>query len=493
MLTRLKVSGFKNLVDVDVRFGPFTCVAGVNGVGKSNLFDAIQFLSFLADRPLMEAAREVRGGRTAGVRNLFHRVGDHAEERMSFSVEMIVPRQGQDDFGQEAEATSTFLLYELDLGYRDAEAPFSAGSIEILSESLDYINKGDAHHHLLFEHRKVPWRDSLVKNDRSGQGFISTEGSGGHRKVRLHQDGGSRGQPVSFAAERLPRTILSRSNAAESPTALLARREMQSWRVLQLEPTSLRRSDPLTAPSSIGSDGSHLAATLYRLAGQEAQSANGSDGEERLYSRVANRLSELFEDVTSLWVERDEKRELFTIHVRTQGDTSHPAPALSDGSLRFLALAVLELDREDQGLLCLEEPENGVHPERLPAMLRLLQDIAVDPMEESGPDNPLRQVIINTHSPAVVQQIPEESLLVAVPQEVMHDSARTKAVTFRALAGTWRQKEKAARPALSPGSLLSYLRPVTTEALRMQLEVEDKRKKAVVERDDLQAMLPGVA
>lgn len=34
MLTRLKVSGFKNLVDVDVRFGPFTCIAGANGVGK---------------------------------------------------------------------------------------------------------------------------------------------------------------------------------------------------------------------------------------------------------------------------------------------------------------------------------------------------------------------------------------------------------------------------------------------------------------------------
>lgn len=28
MLTRLQVRGFKNLVDVDVRFGPFTCIAG---------------------------------------------------------------------------------------------------------------------------------------------------------------------------------------------------------------------------------------------------------------------------------------------------------------------------------------------------------------------------------------------------------------------------------------------------------------------------------
>jgi predicted ATPase len=70
MLTRLRVSGFKNLVDVDLRFGSFTCIAGANGVGKSNLFDAIGFLSALAELPLMEAARSIRDGRTADVANL---------------------------------------------------------------------------------------------------------------------------------------------------------------------------------------------------------------------------------------------------------------------------------------------------------------------------------------------------------------------------------------------------------------------------------------
>lgn len=44
MLTRLQIKGFKNLRDVDLHFGPFTCIAGRNGVGKSNLFDAITFL-----------------------------------------------------------------------------------------------------------------------------------------------------------------------------------------------------------------------------------------------------------------------------------------------------------------------------------------------------------------------------------------------------------------------------------------------------------------
>ena len=75
MLTRLEVDGFKNLDRIDVRLGPLTCIAGPNGVGKSNLFDAVSFLAALADRPLMEAAATVRGGdsRRGDVRGIFRR------------------------------------------------------------------------------------------------------------------------------------------------------------------------------------------------------------------------------------------------------------------------------------------------------------------------------------------------------------------------------------------------------------------------------------
>jgi hypothetical protein len=50
------VKGFKNLKEVDVRFGPFTCIAGGNAVGKSNLFDAISSLLFA------ERAEQIAGG-----------------------------------------------------------------------------------------------------------------------------------------------------------------------------------------------------------------------------------------------------------------------------------------------------------------------------------------------------------------------------------------------------------------------------------------------
>ena len=86
MLIRLKVDGFKNLVGVDIPFGPFTCIAGPNAAGKSNLFDAIIFLSALADRPLLDAAASVRSqvGPGGDVRRLFHHVGDDYADEMTF-------------------------------------------------------------------------------------------------------------------------------------------------------------------------------------------------------------------------------------------------------------------------------------------------------------------------------------------------------------------------------------------------------------------------
>jgi len=505
MLTRLRVSGFKNLVNVDVRFGSFTCVAGANGVGKSNLFDAIRFLSALANLPLIEAALSVRdeGGKTGDVRSLFHRVGAQYDDEMSFDAEMIVPSEGVDDLGQKAEASITFLRYSIQLAYRADDSLRSLGSLELLKEELVHITQGEAPKHLLFPHKAKTWRKSAVKGQRRVPHFISTEGEGVNKVIKLHQDGGSSGRPLARSAVNLPRTVLSVTNAAESPTALLARREMQSWRLLQLEPSSLRQPDEFTAPTKLESDGSHLAATLYHLS-RFNNNTNGQSDDEveaQVYAQVANRLADLIDDVDKVWIDRDDRRELLTLMVTGRDGTSHPARSLSDGTMRFLALAVLDLDPEAQGLLCLEEPENGIHPERIPKILNLLQDIATDVEQPIGLDNPLRQVIINTHSPAVVQQVPDDSLLVAELKETVHLGQRFKRVCFSCLPDTWRQKDPEGVSVVSKGKLLAYLNPVPIEELEsdgngydassQQPRRTQTKKRRVLDREDLQPLIPG--
>ena len=478
MLTRLQVSGFKSLIDVDVRFGPFTCVAGPNGVGKSNLFDAIRFLGALASRPLMEAAAMVReqNEQQADARKLFHREADRYADRMSFIAEMIVPEKSVDDLGQVAKASITFLRYTLVLGYRETSNNLAPGTIEILKEELVHLPKGAAGKNLLFPHSVRKWRESVVTGRRFAPFFISTDGTGAKRVIRLHQDGGG-GRPLKRLATTLPRTVLSTTNAAESPTAAVARREMEAWQVLQLEPASLRQPDAFAAPARMAADGSHLAASLHRL----------SRNTQGIYTQIANQLSGLISDVREVSIDIDEKRELLTLCATDGKGTIHPARALSDGTLRFLALAVLQHDPETSGVLCLEEPENGIHPERIPAILKLLDDIVVDPDYAVDVDNPLRQVIVNTHSPSVFQRVPEDSVVFVKISEMKDRRGQLHVGSkFYCLSGTWRERE-AGMLAMPLGDMLSYF----TVALPTHVREKQPARRRVIDRSDVQLYLPG--
>jgi predicted ATPase len=302
------------------------------------------------------------------------------------------------------------------------------------------------------------------------------------RIIKLHQDAqdgkGSGGRAFERASNTLPRTVLSSSTAAESPTALCARREMQSWRLLQLEPTSLRQPDSFASPTHLESNGLHLPANLARLTAREDP--------ERIYCQLANRLSGLIGSVRKIRVDRDEKRELLTLMMTGTDGTELPARALSDGTLRFLALSVLELDPETPGVICLEEPENGIHPDRIPSILQLLQDIATDPEEPADETNPLRQVIINTHSPSVVMAVPDSSILLAKPASDIRDGKEFSKVAFACLPKNWRVNADPAQAVVSKGEMLGYLNPA---AIVRQWPSSTKRSKRVIDHPELNLLV----
>lgn len=444
MLTRLKVKGFKSLEDVDVAFGPFTCIAGTNGVGKSNLFDAILFLKDLADKSIIEAANRVRnrdGHNRSDIRSLFTKTTSSQAQEIEFDAEFIVSPKVIDDYRREASPKVTYLRYNLVLRYLPATDTTPEG-IELTREVLTFVQKGEARNRLGFDHSK-DFFDS-VYHGGSKINFIYTDVEDGHSVLKVRQDQKG-GNPVTIPLANTERTALSGINSIDRPTALAARREIQSWTLLQLEPSALRRPDDFVSVSKVSSIGEHLPATLSRL-----EKIAGKNAE------IANELANLLPEVANVSVDIDEPRQSKTLYLETTTGIRHEARALSDGTLRFLALSIIGADSDSGGVICLEEPENGIHPARISAMIQLLYRMAVEPhMPVDNTDNPLRQVIINTHSPLVIEKIATDDLIVS--QAIKKDGAQLS--RFTAVTGTWREGAMcgAGQPPIGYGALLDFL------------------------------------
>jgi len=77
-----------------------------------------------------------------------------------------------------------------------------------------------------------------------------------------------------------------------------------------------------------------------------------------------------------------------------------PAPTLSDGTLRFAAIAAAFFQPDMPGILTIEEIEDGIHASRLRLLVELLRSRTADGKT---------QVIVTTHSPIVLAWLkPEE-------------------------------------------------------------------------------------
>ncbi|MGC4805647.1 AAA family ATPase [Micromonospora sp. DT233] len=267
----------------------------------------------------------------------------------------------------------------------------------------------------------------------------------------------------SRVGERASRTVLSTMNTADYPTALAARQEMRSWRRLALEPSALRAPDDTPAPDSLAPNGRHLASTLYRV----AHAPDWSADPQRTYAAVAGRLGDLTGvGVDHLDVEYDDARELFTLFLQERGGLRLPARALSEGTLRFLALCILLEDAQFTGLICMEEPENGIHPANLPAMVQLVRDLAVDPADPPDYTNPFRQVIVNTHAPGVVQLCdPADLLLAQLRPRSTPERGVVRSLALVPYRQSWRAQP--GRPTFSEADMVAYLANPPSAQLRL--------------------------
>lgn len=96
------------------------------------------------------------------------------------------------------------------------------------------------------------------------------------------------------------------------------------------------------------------------------------------------------------------------IYLHEQGlATPVPAPRLSDGTIRFIALLAILLRPEQASLICIDEPELGLHPDALSLVASLLVEAAAT-----------TQVIVTTHSDALVSALSDEPQTVVVVEHM---------------------------------------------------------------------------
>lgn len=398
MITKLEIDGFKTFRDFQVELAPFQVIVGPNGSGKSNLFDAIQLLAHLANDDLRTAFQELRG--EAG--EIFALTPDgRPVERMRLAAEVFVDRKVQDSWGAQATIKYTRLRYELEIARRTDSQGLERLYVD--RESLTAIPRGDdgwAKQHGIST--RSGWLPPLT-GGRSP--FISTaEGENGIPTISLHQD--LHGGRKSGVAAKVERTLLSGAFNTEFPTAFAVREEMRSWRFLQLNPEELRKPSSMVGPQILAADGRYLAATLARLQASDPT----------ILADISLDMANLVPGLVRIEVEKDDKRDQYVVWAWMEDGRRFSSRVLSDGTLRMLALVTLKHDPEHRGVLCFEEPENGVHPHRLSRIAETLSEFATDFADSEQRDLPLRQFLCNTHSPVFISQPPIlTSVLFAYP------------------------------------------------------------------------------
>jgi predicted ATPase len=390
MLKRIKIQGYKSLVDLELNLKPLSVLVGPNASGKSNFLDALQLLSRIATCQTLKDAFEppYRGYPLEsftfgeeGIKSLMEK------ESVSFSIEVDVQLstaviESVNHRIQEIRETAVKDTQSVDkpvpkqlppvreenLRYRiEMEMLPKLGILRVADEYLAALTaKGE------LNQKRKPFLEQI------------------ENRLHLRMEGQS--HPLYY--ERyLDYSILSRSHyPPHYPHIVAMQHELANWLTFYLEPREqMRLPNPVKAVHDIGSMGEDLAAFLNTL-----QALN-----KRQFESVEKSLHTMIPSITGIDVNVNELGEV-ELDLR-EDEKRISARILSEGTLRILGLLALIGAEEPPALIGFEEPENGIHPRRIRRIARFLEARML--LEDI-------QFIVTTHSSLLPDLIPPESLYV---------------------------------------------------------------------------------
>ena len=328
----------------EVELGPLNVLIGPNGSGKSNFIAALGLLQ-AAPRDLAALVRE-----TGGIGQWLHRSKSRAGTGSISAVVDYPPGGGA-------------LCY--DLRIEEQEQRLQIGD-ECVKDHLPAGSQAEPRRYFHYENRTP---------------FVRLRGGAKHRLTRAKFDSSQSilsqrkdpdGYPeITFLADRFEQIRIYRE-----------------WSFGRGSPT--RHPQPADLPNDLLADNTaNLGLILNRLRRVPANK-----------KRLLEAARQLYEGVTDF----DVIVEGGTVQVfLEENGITVSASRLSDGTLRYLCLLAILCHDDPPPLVCIEEPELGLHPDMMPTLAELLRGAS----ERC-------QLIVTTHSDVLVDALTEEPESVVV-------------------------------------------------------------------------------
>lgn len=337
MITRVEATNFRCLKSVSQALRSFQVLVGPNSSGKSAFLDVIGFIGDLVSLGLMGALAERSG-------NFYDLLWGRERTSFSLGVEAQMPPRGPD------AGKCPAIRYDVRVGLDT-----SINAVKIQSEKVT-VHDGAGNTRTIIE--------------RGLAAVAFTEETGRH----------------TF------RTLADRSAFWHLPDDRTRFQGAAWFRELLQEGTQLvdLNKDSLRAPTPPGRgkpriyDGRDLAQTALIV------SESSPDGFEAWLRHIQTALPDV-ETVKTVLRPEDRHRYLM---LRYRNGIEVPSWALSDGTLRLLALTLLAYVPNFRGVYLIEEPEIGVHPTAIETIVQSLSSVY------SG------QVLLTSHSP-ILLSLPE--------------------------------------------------------------------------------------
>ena len=377
MIKSVEITNFRSIEHDLIHLDrPITIIVGPNGVGKTNLLLALRFLkNSIAFGP-------TRAIQIAGGLDQVFRMKARRTRECTIKVTVKIP--------EKESVLSSFQVFNIGKLLEDLK-----GNVFSYEISLSYSS----------DEKKLVIKNEAIKEVINKNEFVLMD------RKSIEKDGSV--QEILNARLLISDWFppIANPNKDDKSSRIAAVKyflstEIGSWDDYNLNPFSLRKSSDLLAIEDLKYDGSGLSSYLYRMNKSKSDSAYkiGRRANPEAWKELKNRYSLVLSFIEKIAF--DEDISSTNVHLKIKelnSKTLHNAGQVSDGTLKFIALAARIL-AADYSLLGLEEVENCLHPKAIKELMSLIEDVS-DEFET--------QFVITSHSETVLNVSSIDSILIA--------------------------------------------------------------------------------